>query len=130
MGQPGAPSKRSPGNVSGLPGSSSHPLVHDLGELNVSTIMHFTAAEGASEHCQPLARTLTAQRIFDWLTNTSGHRAPAERRHHSQGRPPGSPVLTGARPWPSMWLHDRRFEVSVTVQRRHRSTHLGDGLRA
>ena len=67
MGQPGAPSKRSPGNVSGLPGSSSHPLVHDLGELNVSTIMHFTAAEGASEHCQPLARTLTAQRIFDWL---------------------------------------------------------------
>lgn len=27
----------------------------------------FTAAEGANFHCQPLARTLTAQRAFDWL---------------------------------------------------------------
>ena len=27
----------------------------------------FTAAEGANFHCQPLARTLTAQRMFDWL---------------------------------------------------------------
>jgi hypothetical protein len=27
----------------------------------------FTAAEGANFHCQPLARTLTEQRIFDWL---------------------------------------------------------------
>ena len=34
---------------------------------SVSTLVHFTAAEGASEHCQPLARTLTAQRMFDWL---------------------------------------------------------------
>lgn len=34
---------------------------------SVSTIAHFTAVEGASEHCQPLARTLTAQRMFDWL---------------------------------------------------------------
>jgi hypothetical protein len=33
----------------------------------VSTIARFTAAEGADKHCQPLARTLTAQRIFDWL---------------------------------------------------------------
>jgi hypothetical protein len=33
----------------------------------VSTIVRFTAVEGANEHCQPLARTLTAQRIFDWL---------------------------------------------------------------
>lgn len=27
----------------------------------------FTAAEGANFHCQPMARTLTEQRIFDWL---------------------------------------------------------------
>ncbi|QRM55393.1 alpha/beta hydrolase [Sinorhizobium sp. BG8] len=27
----------------------------------------FTAAEGANFHCQPLARTLTEQRMFDWL---------------------------------------------------------------
>ncbi|MCU1403952.1 MAG: dipeptidyl aminopeptidase [Glaciihabitans sp.] len=34
---------------------------------NMSTLLKFTAAEGANEHCQPLARGLTAQRIFDWL---------------------------------------------------------------
>jgi dienelactone hydrolase len=33
----------------------------------VSTLVRFTAAEGADLHCQPLARTLTAQRMFDWL---------------------------------------------------------------
>jgi hypothetical protein len=40
-----------------------------LGELTsaVSTIVPFTASEGAELHCQPLARTLTAQRMFDWL---------------------------------------------------------------
>lgn len=27
----------------------------------------FTAAEGANYHCQPLARALTQQRMFDWL---------------------------------------------------------------
>ncbi|MCU1410243.1 MAG: dipeptidyl aminopeptidase [Rhodoglobus sp.] len=30
----------------------------------------FTAAEGANFHCQPLARTLTDQRMFDWLDAT------------------------------------------------------------
>lgn len=34
---------------------------------SVSTLVRFTAAEGADGHCQPLARTLTAQRMFDWL---------------------------------------------------------------
>ncbi len=34
---------------------------------SVSTLVRFTAAEGANEHCQPLARTLTAERVFDWL---------------------------------------------------------------
>ncbi|WP_280420699.1 alpha/beta hydrolase family protein [Nocardia carnea] len=30
----------------------------------------FTAAEGANYHCQPLARALTEQRMFDWLDET------------------------------------------------------------
>jgi hypothetical protein len=30
-------------------------------------LSHFTAAEGANFHCQPLARALTDQRMFDWL---------------------------------------------------------------
>ncbi|PZQ89617.1 MAG: dipeptidyl aminopeptidase [Leifsonia xyli] len=34
---------------------------------NVSTLMRFTAAEGADQHCQPLARTVTAERMYDWL---------------------------------------------------------------
>lgn len=33
----------------------------------VSTVVHFTAAEGADGHCQPMGRTITAQRMFDWL---------------------------------------------------------------
>ncbi|MFV0432888.1 MAG: alpha/beta hydrolase family protein [Leucobacter sp.] len=34
---------------------------------DVSTLVRFTEAEGAAGHCQPLARALTAQRMFDWL---------------------------------------------------------------
>jgi dienelactone hydrolase len=30
-------------------------------------VVPFTAAEGANFHCQPLARTLTEQRMLDWL---------------------------------------------------------------
>lgn len=33
----------------------------------VSEIVEFTEAEGADGHCQPLARTLTNERVFDWL---------------------------------------------------------------
>jgi dienelactone hydrolase len=32
-----------------------------------STHARFTQAEGASYHCQPLARELTEQRMFDWI---------------------------------------------------------------
>ena len=32
-----------------------------------ATHARFTQAEGASYHCQPLARELTEQRMFDWL---------------------------------------------------------------
>lgn len=32
-----------------------------------ATRVHFTQPEGASYHCQPLARELTEQRVFDWL---------------------------------------------------------------
>jgi hypothetical protein len=42
---------------------------HQLAALapTVSTVVPFTAAEGANFHCQPLARALTEQRMFDWL---------------------------------------------------------------
>lgn len=33
----------------------------------VSTVIRFTAEEGADGHCQPMARALTAERMFDWL---------------------------------------------------------------
>jgi hypothetical protein len=33
----------------------------------VSTLVEFTAAEGANFHCEPLARALVDQRMFDWL---------------------------------------------------------------
>lgn len=32
-----------------------------------TTLVPFSAAEGANFHCQPLARRLTDQRMFDWL---------------------------------------------------------------
>lgn len=38
----------------------------------VSTLVPFSAAEGADEHCQPLARALTDQRMFDWLDERLG----------------------------------------------------------
>jgi hypothetical protein len=34
---------------------------------NVSTLIRFTAAEGADFHCEPLGRAVTEQRMFDWL---------------------------------------------------------------
>lgn len=39
---------------------------------SVSTVIRFTAAEGADGHCQPLARGLTAQRMLDWLDEQLG----------------------------------------------------------
>ena len=35
-------------------------------------LQEFTAAEGANFHCQPLARSLTQQRAFDWLDGALG----------------------------------------------------------
>jgi hypothetical protein len=37
------------------------------------TMMRFTAAEGAGEHCEIGARTLFNQRMFDWLDAVLGH---------------------------------------------------------
>jgi hypothetical protein len=37
-----------------------------------STYARFTQAEGASYHCQPLARELTEQRMFDWMDEQIG----------------------------------------------------------
>jgi hypothetical protein len=36
-------------------------------------LLHFTSAEGANRHCEPLARALRDTRIFDWLDD---HLAP------------------------------------------------------
>jgi hypothetical protein len=37
------------------------------GRLRLAAYARFTQAEGASYHCQPLARELTEQRMFDWM---------------------------------------------------------------
>ena len=34
----------------------------------------FTKAEGADMHCEPMARSLLEQRMFDWLDETLGTR--------------------------------------------------------
>jgi hypothetical protein len=51
------------------PGQSER-LAELVGER--ATLVPFTAAEGASLHCQPLARGLTEQRMFDWLGERLG----------------------------------------------------------
>jgi hypothetical protein len=38
------------------------------------TLISFTASEGADRHCEPMARTLLEQRMFDWLDATLGLR--------------------------------------------------------
>jgi hypothetical protein len=37
-------------------------------------LIRFTACEGADRHCEPMARTLVEQRMFDWLDDTLGLR--------------------------------------------------------
>ena len=46
-----------------LPGQSADLANRTSG----ATLVRFTQEEGASFHCQPMARALTEQRIFDWL---------------------------------------------------------------
>lgn len=41
-----------------------------------ATRQRFTQAEGASFHCQPLARELTEQRMLDWLSEQIHHTEP------------------------------------------------------
>lgn len=52
------------------PGQSKQLASMLPGEKTLST---FTAAEGANFHCQPLARSLTEQRMFDWLDDVLKH---------------------------------------------------------
>lgn len=40
-----------------------------------ATLVRFTQDDGASYHCQPLARELTEQRMFDWLDDRLGRHA-------------------------------------------------------
>ncbi|MFF0544365.1 alpha/beta hydrolase family protein [Nocardia thailandica] len=49
------------------PGQSKH-LAELIGDR--AALCRFTAAEGADFHCQPMARQLTDQRMFDWLDTT------------------------------------------------------------
>jgi hypothetical protein len=37
---------------------------------NTKQLVAFTADEGADRHCEPLARSLLEQRMFDWLDET------------------------------------------------------------
>lgn len=41
----------------------------------VSTLRRFSAAQGANFHCEPMARRLVDQQMFDWLDETLGRRA-------------------------------------------------------
>jgi hypothetical protein len=36
------------------------------------SLVRFTAAEGADRHCEPMARALVEQRVFDWLATIIG----------------------------------------------------------
>ncbi|WP_076683741.1 S9 family peptidase [Microbacterium sp. RU33B] len=45
----------------------------------ISTLFRFTAAEGASGHGQPLARALTAERMFAWLDERLSRSTARER---------------------------------------------------
>ena len=36
----------------------------------VKRLMPFTASEGGDSHCEPMARSLLEQRMFDWLDET------------------------------------------------------------
>ena len=65
----------SPENEQFWPGQSEK-----LAELtpDVSEVVEFTEAEGADGHCQPMARTLTHERVLDWLDRQA--RALASRR--------------------------------------------------
>jgi len=45
--------------------------LHEL-TPTVSTLVRFTAAEGADGHCEPLGRALADARIFDWLDERLG----------------------------------------------------------
>ena len=51
-------------------------------------VVPFTRQDGANFHCQPLARRLTAYRIFDWLTNQLDRRTRPGRfrpKHDRRG---------------------------------------------
>jgi hypothetical protein len=51
------------------PGQSQQLFDHLHG---TKRLVGFTADEGADRHCEPMARSLVAQRMFDWLDETLG----------------------------------------------------------
>ena len=42
--------------------------------------MPFIKAEGADMHCEPMARSLLEQRMFDWLDETPRHLRMTHRK--------------------------------------------------
>lgn len=56
------------------PGQSSR--LHDLLECP-KTLLRFTAAEGANQHCEPMAPILRSHRVLDWLDETLGRMGSA-----------------------------------------------------
>ena len=48
-------------------------LIGDQADLE-----HYTAAEGADMHCEPMARSLVHQRMFDWLAGLLPTHAPGQ----------------------------------------------------
>ena len=58
------------------PGQSQQPFEKLQGTKQLIT---FTADEGADRHCEPIARSLLEQRMFDWLDETLAAQANARK---------------------------------------------------
>ncbi len=54
----------------GDPGARNAPRLLDAISADRKTLMRFSAAEGASGHCEGFGRLLYHQRTFDWLDET------------------------------------------------------------
>jgi hypothetical protein len=54
-------------------------------------LLAFTAEEGADRHCEPLARSLLEQRVYDWLDETLATRDDATRLDKTSRAPPSRP---------------------------------------
>nr|WP_238404292.1 dipeptidyl aminopeptidase [Gordonia desulfuricans] len=74
------------------PGQSER-LAAMLGDR--ATLIAFTAAEGASGHCEPMARALTEQRMFDRLDEMLAHASGADADAYADADPGAAGVAAG-----------------------------------